>query len=306
MYHALVIGKGPAGIQAAIYIARARMSVAVVGMDGGSLQSASLIDGYYGLAEPVSGPELQKIGEAQARRLGVSFADGQVVGAGFTDSGFYALTPGERLEARALLIATGAKRAKAPVEGLGAYEGKGVSYCAVCDGFFFRGKNVGVLGYTDYAVQEAVELSSVASGVAIYTNGAEPDIGPIAQKQAGQFAFVREPVAGLFGDGRLEGLRFCGGGEARLDGLFVAYGIAGSADIAKKLGVALSPKGDIATGRDQATNIPGVFAAGDCTGLFRQIPVAAGQGAVAAQSMIAYIRENSRGGTATTAHGCGL
>jgi thioredoxin reductase (NADPH) len=291
LYHALIIGKGPAGAQAAIYIARARLSAAVVGLDGGNLRDAARIDNYYGLAGPISGAELQRIGEAQARGLGAAFVDAQIVGAGFADGGFYALTPAERLEGRTLLIATGAKRAKPPVRGIGAYEGKGVSYCAVCDGFFFRGKKTGVLGYTDYAVQEAIELSAATDDVTIYTNGAEPEFSDSLKKEAGAFACVREPIAELFGDGRLEGARFQGGGEARLDGLFVAYGVAGGTDIAKKLGVALTPEGDIATDRQQATNVPGIFAAGDCTGLFRQIAVAAGQGAVAAKAMLAYARE---------------
>jgi thioredoxin reductase (NADPH) len=295
MYQALIVGMGPAGAQAAIYAARAGLGTAVVGLDEGSLRAAGQIDNYYGAKGPLSGSELQKIGAEQARRMGARTIEAQVVGAGYLDDGFYVLTPDDRIEARALLIATGAKRAKAAVGRLEAFEGKGVSYCAVCDGFFFKGMKVGVLGYTDYAVQEATELSAVTGDVTIYTNGHEPEVGGALEARLRAFAVNRAPVSELIGRDRLEGLRFKDGREERISGLFVAYGIAGGADFAKKLGLSMSAEGNIITDRAQAASVPGVFAAGDCTGVFRQIAVAVGQGAVAAKGMIAYVRDKSGG-----------
>lgn len=289
---ALIIGKGPAGLQAAIYLARAGFAAAVVGHDAGSLALAEKIENYYGQAEPLSGADLQRIGEAQAQSFGITLYGEQVTGFGFGDDGSYNVnTTAHEFTAKTILMATGAKRAKAPIKGIEAFEGFGVSYCAVCDGFLYRGKEVGVLGSGEYAFSEASELAAIIGRVTIFTNGETPMFGvKPSDLNPDKFEVVSEPVKSLEGNGALTGIRFQNGGLYPLDGLFIAYGTAGSADLAKKLGVLLTERGDVVTDRDQATNVPGVFAAGDCTGVFRQIAVAAGQGAVAARTMIEYMR----------------
>lgn len=299
-YDAFIIGKGPAGAQAAVYVARAGLRAAMTGHDSGSLALAALVENYYGFPEPVSGAELQRRGEAQARSFGATVYNYQVTGFGYGDDGQYLIhTDAAEFSAKAVLIATGAKRANAPVKGIGAFEGKGVSYCAVCDGFLYRGRKTGVLGNAGYALAEARELAAINDKVAIFTNGAPDNFGDSgavpgfsenAVPRAPVFEIVRDPILGLEGDERLTGIRFQNGGFRELDGLFIAYGTAGSSDLAKKLGVLLTEKGDIITDGNQATNIPGVFAAGDCTGSFRQAAVAAGQGAAAARGMIEYVR----------------
>ena len=283
---ALVIGKGPAGLQAALHIARSGLSIAVAGHDAGSLERAERIENYFGLSEPLSGADLQNVGESQVRAFGVDIHDVQVVGFGYTDEGFYrAISTGGEYAAKALVIATGLKRAKAPVGGLERYEGVGVSYCAVCDGFLYRGKRVGVLGAAEYAVSEARDLAAHASPpVILFTNGEKP--------VSDEFESETEPIERLEGDGRLVGVRLRDGRFRELDGLFVAYGTAGGDALAKKLGVLLNERGEILVDDRQATNVPGVYAAGDCTGAFRQVAVAVGQGAIAARSAIEYVRNN--------------
>jgi len=289
---ALIIGKGPAGVQAAIYVARSGQSLAIVGHGTGSLERAAYIENYYGLPEPVSGADLQRNGEAQAFALGARIYEGQVVGFGFNDEGSYKVftTAGE-FHTKTILIATGVKRDKISVKGIDLYEGKGVSYCAVCDGYLYRGKKTGVLGHREYAYAEACELAAMSGGTVIFTNGKEPRFGAGASDMdKDKFEIVTDQIMELEGEGRLSGVRFRNGGFRELDGLFVAYGLAGSADLARKLGVAVSKRGDIMTDQNQGTNVPGVYAAGDCTGAFRQVAVAVGQGAIAARQMIEYVR----------------
>ena len=292
VYDALIIGRGPAGIQAALHLARAGHKVVIVGDAPGSLALAEKIENYYGLPEPLSGAELQKIGERQARSFGVGICGCQVVGFNFLDDGAYKIIADNReFIAKSVLIATGARRSKAPVDGVGRYEGRGVSYCAVCDGFLYRGKNVGVLGYAQYALAEARELTPLIGGVTIFTNGNRPEfvIGP-GGADPERYKVVTDPIEGLEGDDKLTGVRFKNGEARAIDALFVAYGAATGTDLAKKLGVLLNAQGYIITDGDQATNVPGVYAAGDCTGAFKQVAVAVGQGAIAARAMGGHIR----------------
>ena len=288
----VIIGKGPAGVQAALYMARAGLDIAVVGHRIGGLAFAAKIENYYGLFEPVSGAELQRIGEAQLRALDIRIIDSQVVGFGYADDGeFTIITTGAEYQAKAILLATGVKRGKTPLDGIEKFEGKGVSYCAVCDAFLYRGRSTGVLGHGEYAYAEARELAAVCGKTVIFTNGAAPDFGvDLTNIVPEVFEIIRSPIDGLEGDDHLTGVRFRDGRIHRLDALFIAHGTAGSTDLARKLGVFTTPTGDVITDLSMATNIPGFYAAGDCTGVFRQIAVAVGQGALAARSIIEFIR----------------
>ena len=168
------------------------------------------------------------------------------------------------------------------------FEGKGVSYCTTCDGFFYKGKRVGILGSGNYAVQEAMELRPFTDDITLFTNGRDPGFTGEYARIAENFRLNRERVAGLTGGDTLGGI-VLESGAVKLDGLFVASGTASSVDFAAKLGVAVKG-GSITADSQQKTNLPGIFAAGDCTGGFKQIAVAVGQGAVAGRSIIEYVR----------------
>ena len=144
MEKVIIIGAGPAGISAALYAVRGNLDPLVINNGIGALEKAEKIENYYGLEHPLSGQELYDTGIAQAKALGVRILDAQVLGVGGFDTFVVKTTEGE-FETQSLILATGSKRAAPKIPGVKEFEGKGVSYCAICDAFFYRGKDVAVL-----------------------------------------------------------------------------------------------------------------------------------------------------------------
>ncbi|MBC8536067.1 NAD(P)/FAD-dependent oxidoreductase [Feifania hominis] len=282
MYDVIIIGRGPAGISAAIYTARANLKTLVVAKDYGALAKTDKIENYYGFTEPVGGMELLQNGERQAQRLGAEVVECEVLSVKREEYFTVSTTAGE-YESRALILATGTARKKAQHLNLTEFEGRGVSFCAVCDGFFYRGKKVGVLGAGDYALAEAGELSAFTQDIVLLTDGA-----PLT---ADFSSFRVEPrrITAVEGGDRLEAVRFEDGGREELAGLFVALGTASALDLARKTGIA-TLENRIAVDARMKTNIDGLFAAGDVTGGFLQVAKAVGDGAVAAKGVIDYVR----------------
>lgn len=287
----IIIGKGPAGISASLYTQRANLETLVIGREGSSLEKTEKIENYYGLEEPISGDKLLNIGEKQAQRLGVQILHEEVAAISkfYKEKYFKVSTIAGEYYSRAVLIATGQPQKKINIEGLKAFEGKGVSYCTTCDGFFYREMSVGVLGHSAYAVHEAMELEAYTKDITLFTNGAELDATVDLADKAGRFKINTRPILKLTGEEYLQEIHFKDGKAQKLDGLFVAYGTASSVDFAKKLGI-ITENNAISVDHKQSTNIEGVFAAGDCTGGFRQIATAVGQGAVAGKSIIEFVR----------------
>ncbi len=284
----IIVGKGPAGISAALYALRANLSVLVVAKDEGALGKAHLIANYYGFAEPVSGAELERRGEEQAKNLGADFLFGEVLDLMFSEKFHVRIRTNEEtvlnFSAKSVIVAAGALRSKVPVPGIDSFEGKGVSYCAVCDGFFYRKKNVAVLGNGAYAISEAEELLPLAAKVSVCTLGAEPSV-----KIPAGFSVEKEKVVAVEGDGHVKRLRFESGREIPVDGIFVAIGSASAADLARKAGAALESN-KLIVDENRMTTVPGLFAAGDCLGGVLQVAVAVGDGAKAGLGAVAYLR----------------
>ena len=279
----VIIGKGPAGISCALYTHRAGFRTVVVGKDLGALAGAEKIENYYGLSSPPSGTELVLAGVEQARRLGIEVADDEVLSVEAGD-GFTVSAVRESYSARAVLLATGKKRGAPKIKGLDRFTGRGVSYCAVCDGFFYRGKRLALLGNSRYALHEYEELSHFTREITLCTGGREPE-GAFPPS----LPIRREKLLALEGDERARRLVFESGGDLEIDGVFVAEGTASAADFAAKIGVA-AENGSVLADENGRTNLPGLFAAGDCTGGFLQVASAVSGGARAAQGIIAYLR----------------
>ncbi|MCI1955400.1 MAG: NAD(P)/FAD-dependent oxidoreductase [Oscillospiraceae bacterium] len=286
MADVVILGRGPAGISTALYTARAGLDTLVIGRGGGSLLKTDKIENYYGFAEPVPGKTLLENGVAQARRVGAEIVEDEVVGIAF-DSRFAVSTASGLFRAPFVVLATGSSRRAPKIPGLAEFEGRGVSYCAVCDGFFYRRKNVAVLGAGDYALHEAAELLPLAAKVTVLTDGEEP-----RAKFPPELAVEKKKIGALFGGEKLAGVRLADGSELETAGLFVALGVAGSTDLARKLGV--QTKGPaVVVDEDRRTNVPGFYAAGDCTGGLMQISKAVADGAIAGTSVVKAFRAQS-------------
>ena len=297
MFDVIVIGAGPAGISAALYAKRANLNVLVLYHGESQLEKAHQIDNYYGFEKGISGPDLYKAGITQAKNLGVEVTDAEVTNLQMASESSYTVTStaGE-YEGKALIIATGNKKLRPNLKGLVDFEGKGVSYCAVCDGFFYRKKKVCVLGNKLYALEEALHLANMAESVTILTNGAdEKEITALleAEKAKGgaaeKITLVTGKLSELQGDGRVQSLIFEDGSQLSVDGFFVALGSAGGADFAKKLGLTL--EGDsIKTDEKMATNARGIYSCGNVNGGLLQVCKAVYEGGLAGLSAVEYVR----------------
>lgn len=281
----LIVGGGPAGLSAAIYAARANIQTTVLYKDGGALEKTDKIENYFGFVDVISGPDLLTRGRAQAERLGAQLIQTEVTGIEYAEKGFSVKTTAGAYAADVIILATGAPRATPPIAGVHEFEGRGVSYCAICDAFFYRGKAVTVLGEGEYALEEARTLLPVATSVTLLTNGAPAP----ANLPEGLLVDTRK-VAAVEGDDKVTGVSFADGQPIAVDGVFIAYGTAGSGDFARKLGAQVEGN-KIQVGTDLSTAVPGLFAAGDCTGGLLQVAKAVSDGAQAAMNAIKFVRQ---------------
>lgn len=288
MTDVIIIGKGPAGISASLYTIRGNLSTRVIGKDYGSLYKADKIENYYGFPEPISGKDLLDNGIQQAKRLGVEFEEDEIVGITF-DGSYNVIGKNKTYQAKAVVLAVGQPGKKPSVKGLKNFEGKGVSYCTTCDGFFYKNKKVGVLGYTDYAVHEAQELLTYTKDITLFTNGNELEVDEKLNSLVDQFKVVTEPISGISGSEFVEKIEFDDSSAVEIDGLFVAYGSASAVEFALKMGV-MTKNNALVVDDECFTGIPGLYACGDCTGGFKQISVAVGQGAIAGKNVLTYVK----------------
>jgi len=284
MRDVVIIGKGPAGLSAAIYLKRANLDVLVIGKDLGSLATAEAVENYYGFVNPISGPELLALGLAQAERLGTEIITDEVVGIR-QEEHFVVQTVNGEIETTAVLIATGMSRAGLKVKGFDELRGKGVSFCAVCDGFFYRGKPLAVIGNGDYAASEIGDLKHFTQDVKLFTNGMTVNTKNLADGQI----VITDKIIEIKGTDRVEAV-VTEKGEYPVEGVFAAIGTASATDFAAKLG-ALTTGSSLIVDSNLMTTAEGVFAAGDCIGGFWQVAKAVSDGAVVSKGIISYVKE---------------
>lgn len=284
MANVIIIGNGPAGISTALYTTRAGIETTIIGKDSGSLGKASEIENYYGFEQPITGKELIQNGIDQAKRLGAKIISDEVVGISYSDK-LTVETKSDKFSADSVVIATGSSRKTLNIEGIKEFEGKGVSYCAVCDAFFYRGKDVAVLGSGDYALHEALELLPTSNSVTLLTNGKE-----LTAKIPEEIIINTNKITSVAGDETLDKINFEDGSHIDISGLFIALGVAGSVDLAKKIG-AFTDNNKIVTDEKMSTNVPGLYAAGDCTGGLLQVSKAVYEGALAGTEVVKFLRK---------------
>lgn len=284
MFDVIVFGKGPAGIQAALYVKRANLNVLIIAKDGGALAKTEKIANYYGVGT-ISGPTLLEAGVTQAKELGIEIIDGQVTGISMDpDENFIVDTDHARYHAKAVVIATGSPRTTVKIPGVKELEGRGVSYCAVCDAFFYRNKHVGVIGHGAYALHEAQELLPMVGKLTLFTHGLPPEVD-----FPPEIIVNTQKIEQITGTDGVEGVRLADGSTISVDGLFIALGSASSSDLALKIG-AMVDGSKIVTDEKRHTNVPGLFAAGDCTIGTMQIAKAVSDGMMAGMEAIIYVR----------------
>lgn len=281
MVDVVIIGAGPAGISASLYAKRANLNVLVLYHGESNVEQANKIDNFYGFPGGISGTDLYNNGIKQAQELGVEVKEAQVVGVENLGSHFNVKTVKGNFETKTIIIATGNKKLKPDIPGVKEYEGKGISYCAICDAFFFRNKNVAIIGNGEFAISEANELSHIVNKVTILTNGLE--------SPACDYEVNTNRIKQITGNKRVEKIEFEDGSAIEIDGVFIALGEAGASDFAKTLG--LMQDGDnIKVNENMETNIKGIYTCGNITGGLLQVSKAVYEGAVAGLSAVNYIR----------------
>ena len=283
MSNIVIIGSGPAGVSAALYAARAGVQTTVLTKGPGALDRAELIQNYYGFAEPITGAELERRGIEGAKAVG-EFVTTEAVGLTYTDKLTVETLAGD-FPADAVILATGASRAAPRIPGLAGLEGHGVSYCATCDAFFYRGRDVAVLGSGEYALHEVQALLPVAHSVTLLTGGA-----PLTAQFPPEVAVRTEAVEAILGEERVTGVQLKDGGTLEVSGVFVALGVAGSTALARKLGAEVNGSRIVVDDHMQ-TSLPGLYAAGDCTGGLLQVAKAVYEGAVAGTEAAKALRK---------------
>lgn len=294
MHHVVIIGSGPAGLTAAIYAARANLSPLLIEgwQSGGQLTTTTEVENYPGFSKGIMGPELMKEMRAQTERFGTELLTGDVSAVDLSQRPFRLSIDGERtVEAAALILATGASAIQLGLPNEQRLIGHGVSTCATCDGYFFRGKDLLVIGGGDSAVEEATFLTKFARTVTVVHRRDKLRASKIMQDRAMKnekisFAWnsVVEDVLGkdLVTGARLKNLVTGASSEVACDGIFVAIGHRPNTDLFKGQ-LDMDEKGYILTSQGTATSVPGVFAAGDVQDTkYRQAITAAGSGCMAA------------------------
>ena len=302
MYDVVIIGSGPAGLSAAVYAKRANLNVAVIEKEyegTGQIAESGNVNNYLGLPD-INGYDLGEKFREHALSLNVCFIEKEALNIEENDSGYIIkLDDGENIKSKTIIYAAGAYPRRADVPGEEEYTGKGVSYCAICDGAFYKDKTVTVLGGGDTALDDALYLSDICKKVYLIHRrnefrGAQSTVEKLKEKDNVEFV-LSDSVVEIKGDKKPDSVKLKSGKELAVDGIFIAYGSVPQTALVKDI-VQLD-KGYIVAGEDGFTNsadngdcLRGFFAAGDVrTKKLRQVVTAVSDGANAATSAAEYL-----------------
>jgi thioredoxin reductase (NADPH) len=301
-YDVIIIGSGPAGLTAAIYAGRALVKTLVVGgrLSGGQLMLTSGVENFPGFSEAVQGPQLMQEMRKQAERFGAQIIDDDIVSVDFSHSPLKVTVGSDVHTSKAVIIATGSSAKWLGIPSESKLRGRGVSSCATCDGYFFRGKRVVVIGGGDTAAEEALHLTKYATEVVVVHRRDELRASKIMQRRVLSNTKIKpvwdSVVDEILGEKMVEGVkvRNLKTGERSIlacDGVFVAIGFEPNTKIFARQ-VKMDEKGYVLAEHGTKTSVEGVFVAGDVHDYrYRQAVTAAGDGCKAALDALAYLEE---------------
>jgi len=295
-YDLIVLGGGPTAIGCAIYAARFAMDVLVIGkVFGGLIATTHVVENYPAITS-ISGSGLMEMFREHMLSLDIPYISDEIMSIEKENDHFILHSYFQKFKAYSVCIATGSERKKLGIPGEDDYVGKGVSYCATCDGPFYKGKIVCVIGGSDSAAKEALFLSQNVKKVYIIYRGEEIRAEPINKQRVYNNDKIEiiynTNVVEIKGENNVKSVIFDNGKEFEIDGVFIEIGSIPNSEIAKRIGVKTNDKGEILINRKSETNIPGIFAAGDVADApFKQAITGVSEGVIAAYSAFDYVKE---------------
>ncbi len=295
-YDLIVLGGGPTAIGCAIYAARFALNVLIVGKTfGGLIATTHLVENYPGIAS-TSGQGLMDMFKEHMNSLSIPYISDEIRSIEKADDHFILHSFFQKFKAYTVCIATGSERKKLGIPGEEEFAGRGVSYCATCDGPFYKDKVVIVIGGSDSAAKEALFLSQNVKKVYIVYRGEEIRAEPINKKRVYENEKIeiiyKTNIVEIKGDTSVKSVIFDNGKEFDIDGVFIEVGSIPNSDLAKRISVKTDEKDEIVINRKSETNIPGIFAAGDVADApFKQAITGVAEGVIAAYSAFDYVKK---------------
>ncbi len=280
IYDTIIIGRGPAGVSAAIYLKRFNLNPLIIAKDDGVLIETEAIDNFYGFGH-ISGKELVHRGIEHAKNLDISMIEAEVIEIMPLGETFLIKTNEGEYESKSVFLAMGKKKAQLKIATRNKFDGKGVSYCAICDGFFYKNKHIGLVGAGPFMENEYNVLKNFTKELTIFTDGAK------LEHQFDGVKVVEDKIIELVGDERLRSVK-TQNGEYEVDGLFIALGSQSGMSLSYHLGLEMDEKGFLKVDNFM-TNIPGIFAGGDIIGGLLQVSKAVADGASAALAIKKFL-----------------
>jgi len=298
-YDVIIIGTGPAGLTAGMYCARANLNTLILGdVYDSQLAKAGLVENYPGFPEGIQGIELTERMSQQATKYGALIKPTAAKRIE-KDDVFFVTTGDGVVNGRSVILCMGARHREPDIPGAKEFQGKGVSYCAICDGALFKGKDVVVIGYGNGAAKAALYLSGICNKVTVlcvYDSLKCESIYLQRLEEAKNVDILyNASIESIKGKTVVEEVQFSTDGKSNMlpvDAVFIEYGTMPNSVLATDLGLELTKNGFIVANRRLETNVAGVFAAGDITGGRRQIATAVGEGSSAGISAIGYIKKS--------------
>lgn len=296
IYDLIVLGGGPTAIGCAIYAKRFAMEVLIVGKTFGGLIATTHIVENYPAISSISGQGLMELFKEHMNSLEIPYISDEIKNIEKVNDHFELHSFFQNFKAYSVCIATGSVRRKLGIPGEEEFAGKGVSYCATCDGPFYKDKVVCVIGGSDSAAKEALFLAQNTKKVYIIYRGEDLRAEPINKKRVLESDKIEiiynTNVVEIIGEGKVKSIVFDNGKRLDIDGVFIEIGSVPNSDIAKHIGVDINDHNEIKINRKSETNIPGIFAAGDVADApFKQAITGVAEGVIAAYSAFDYVKE---------------